>query len=254
MTLQPPSAIRFVLVGSSHPGNIGGSARAMKNMGLESLYLVAPVIFPHADATARASGADDLLKRAQVCATLDEAIADCGLVLAASARRRALSWPALTPRECAAQAIDAARTTPVAIVFGREKTGLSNDEIERCSALVTIPASAAYSSLNLAMAVQIIAYEIRIALDCAVSANDAARPAADAPASAEELRLLFEHLERVLLKSGFLDPERPRLLMRRLIRLFQRAGLDRNELNILRGILTAVEQPLDTPRARGGRR
>lgn len=246
------SAIRFVLVGSSHPGNIGGSARAMKNMGLESLCLVAPVAFPHPDATARASGADDLLQRAKLCSTLDEAVADCGLVLAASARRRALSWPVLTPRECAARVVDAARNTPVAIVFGREKTGLSNEEIERCNALVMIPASPSYSSLNLAMAVQIVAYEIRLALG--EDTPDEAAGDGGKPASAEDLRRLFEHLERVLVKAGFLDPAHPRRLMRRLVRLFQRTGLDHNELNILRGILSAVEAPLDRRDATGDRR
>ena len=233
--------IRFVLVGSSHPGNIGACARAMKNMGLESLSLVAPLAFPHADASARASGADDLLQRAVVAATLDEAVADCGLVMGTSARSRSLDWPALSPRECAARAVAAATRTPVAVVFGREKSGLSNSEVERCTALVTIPADPRYSSLNLAMAAQIVAYEIRLAADL-----ETAAPAGDAPpASAEDLRRLFEHLERVLVKSGFLDPARPRHLMRRLVRLFQRAGLDGNELNILRGILSAVEQPLD---------
>ena len=239
--MQDLSPIRFVLVGSSHPGNIGACARAMKNMGLESLYLVAPLAFPHADASARAAGADDLLQRAVVCGTLDEAVADCGLVMGTSARLRSVSWPALTPRECAARAVPAATRTPVAIVFGREKSGLDNRELERCAALVTIPADPRYSSLNLAMAAQILAYEIRLAAD-----REAAVPAGDAPpASAEDLRRLFEHLERVLLKAGFLDPARPRHLMRRLVRLFQRAGLDSNELNILRGILSAVEQPLD---------
>ncbi|CAN5263701.1 tRNA (cytosine(32)/uridine(32)-2'-O)-methyltransferase TrmJ [soil metagenome] len=235
--------IRFVLVGSSHPGNIGGSARAMKNMGLESLWLVAPLAFPHPDAMARASGAGDVLARARVCETLDEAIADCGLVVAATARQRSLGWPTLSPRDCAARVAGAIRSTDAAIVFGREKTGLSNEEIDRCGAIVTIPANLDYSSLNLAMAVQIVAYEIRLALEqdaTAVVADDR-----DVAASAQDLKLLFEHLERVLVKADFLDPAHPRRLMRRLVRLFQRAGLDRNELNILRGILTAVEAPLD---------
>ena len=231
--------VRIVLVGTTHPGNIGAVARAMKNMGLSDLALVAPRTFPHKDATARASGAVDVLENATVCDTLDEAIADCTFKVGASARSRAIDWPTFEPRECAARLIDESRAGPVAVVFGPEKYGLTNEHLDRCDALLTIPTNPDFSSLNLAMAVQVLTYELRAAGD------DTGRPVyeADAPlATSEEMEHFYAHLEAVLRDLRFLDPDNPRHLMRRLRRLFIRARPDRNEVNILRGILTAVER------------
>jgi tRNA (cytidine32/uridine32-2'-O)-methyltransferase len=234
---------RIVLVHTSHPGNIGGTARAMKTMGLTRLHLVAPLKYPHADATARASGADDVLEHARVYATLDEAVADCTLVIGASARQRTLPWPAVDAREAALRV--AASGEEAAIVFGPEQSGLDNRELDRCSLLLQIPTSAAYASLNLAAAVQIVAYELRMAAHTPVS------PAPATPlATASELEYFYGHLQRVMEATDFLDPENPKHLMRRMRRLFNRAALDRNELNILRGLLAAWE----TPRARGEKR
>jgi len=235
------SHLRVVLVETTHPGNIGAAARAMKNMGLSRLYLVNPARFPHADATARASGADDLLAKAVSCASLDEALTGCGLVFGASARLRTISWPQVDPRQCAGMAAAANGNTEVALVFGREHAGLTNVELEQCHYLVHIPANPAFSSLNLAAAVQILAYEMRLSLD-----TEAAPPVKlDRPdttlATADELAGLYRHLEQTMIDIGFLDPARPRQLMRRLRRLFNRAHLDRMELNILRGILKAAQ-------------
>lgn len=234
-------SIRTVLVGTSHPGNIGASARALKNMGLSGLMLVAPASFPHPDATARASGADDLLERAVVHGTLDEALAGCEFVLGASARQRTIQWPEYTPRAAAEHVAAEFRGRPVAVVFGRERTGLDNEELERCHALVTIPADPGYSSLNLAAAVQVIAYELRVAH--LAPPPERSRDGEARLATADEMEQLYAHLERVMLDTGFLDPANPRHLTRRLRRLFNRAQPDQNELNILRGLLSSVEKP-----------
>ncbi len=230
--------IRIVLVDTNHPGNIGASARAMKNMALRELFLVRPKCFPNAEATARASGADDLLKSACVVETLEEAIGDCGLVVGTSARQRHLPWDLMEPRECAAMIARDAQTGHVAVVFGSERYGLSNEELARCNALVTIPTNTEYSSLNLAMAVQVIAYEIWLAM----------RPGAPEPAprevplaTAEEMTRLYAHVEQVLDEIDFRDRTGGGHLMARIRRLFNRANLDQNEMNILRGILTAVQ-------------
>ena len=237
---MPLDSIRIVLTRPTHPGNIGAATRAMKNMGLRELWLVAPEKFPHPQAVARAVEAADILERARVCAGLEEALGDCRLVIGTSARARRIGWPMLTPRECAARIVVAAAQGPVALVFGQERTGLTNEELDRCQYVVTIPTSPEYSSLNLAGAVQILAYEIFLANSGDGAARDDAR---DPPlASAAELQRFYDHLEQVLAQIGFLDPSKPRLLMRRLVRLFGRAELDRNELNILRGILTSVQQ------------
>jgi len=230
--------IRIVLVGTTHPGNIGAVARAMKNMGLGDLSLVAPRYFPHEDATARASGAEDLLGTATVVATLDEAIADCVFVAGASARSRAIEWPCLPPRECAARLIAASASGPVAVVFGPEKSGLTNDDLDRCQVLLTIPTNPDFSSLNIAMAVQVVTYELLVARLEAPSLPDPEIP----PATSEQMEHFYEHLERVLAQTGFLDPDNPRTLMRRLRRLFIKSEPDENEINILRGILTSVER------------
>ncbi len=231
-------SIRIVLSRPTHPGNIGACARAMKNMGLHALVLVAPEKFPHPEAEALAADATDVLRGARVCATLEEAVHDCQLVIGSSARNRRIDWPALDPVECAQRLLTQAPQGPAALVFGQERTGLTNDELDRCQYVVTIPTGPDYSSLNLAAAVQILTYEIfRANPDRAdVSAENGAPLA-----TAGELQRLYEHLEQVLIEISFLDPAKPRLLMRRLLRLFGRARLDRNELNILRGILTAVQ-------------
>ncbi len=230
--------LRIVLVSTTHPGNIGASARAMKTMGLEHLLLVRPSLYPSAEATARASGADDVLAKARVVATLGEALQGCVLVFGASARRRALAWPELDPRQCAARAAQVSVSAPVALVFGSERSGLSNEELDRCHFLVHIPANPRYSSLNLAAAVQVMAYELRMA--ARATAEDVNNPD-PLPAPAEEMEHFFAHLQRVLMETGFLDPANPRHLMRRLRRLFNRAQPDHNEINILRGILSAVQ-------------
>jgi TrmH family RNA methyltransferase len=233
--------IRIVLVNTSHPGNIGASARAMKTMGLDQLYLVQPKDYPSAEATARASGADDLLARAVVCDDLDTALSGCHWVVGASARLRKIPVPPLLPRDCARQARVESGQGSVALLFGREQSGLSNQELDRCHALVHIPTDADYGSLNLAMAVQVLAYEVRMAhLDDWQPPEDIGEqtPLADT----EEVERFYTHLEQVLVDLEFLDPDNPRQLMRRLRRLFGRVRLDKNEVNILRGILTAARQ------------
>jgi TrmH family RNA methyltransferase len=230
--------IRIVLVGTTHPGNIGAVARAMKNMGLHDLALVAPRYFPHPEASARASGADDVLDKAAVYDSLAAAVADCVYVTGASARSRAINWPCLDARDAAARLVRESAEGPVAAVFGPEKTGLSNADLDICDSLLSIPSNPEFSSLNLAMAVQVVTYEIRAAV--------AEKPAGyqpDAPlATSKDLEHFYEHLERSLLALGFLDPDNPRHLMRRLRRLFVRARPDQNEVNILRGILSAVDR------------
>jgi tRNA (cytidine32/uridine32-2'-O)-methyltransferase len=229
--------VRVVLVETSHPGNIGAAARAMKTMSLDRLWLVSPARFPSAEASARATGAADVLHEARVCNSLAEAIAGCRFVVGASARQRSLRWPMLTARECGRRVVSEAGSGEVAIVFGREQSGLTNDELKLCNVLVQIPTSPDFSSLNLAMAVQVIAYEIQVA------AGGEARlktPRESPLATADEIENFFDHLERVLIGSGFLNPDNPRHLMLRLRRLCARAEPDSNEVAILRGILSAL--------------
>jgi tRNA (cytidine32/uridine32-2'-O)-methyltransferase len=235
MSGQPPH-IRIVLVNTTHPGNIGAVARAMKNMGLRSLYLVDPKIYPSAEATARASGADDVLADAVVCRELAQAVEDCPLVIGASARVRAIDCPRLTPRECAALVQERVHVGPAAVVFGREHSGLSNAELDLCHFQLCIPVDPQFPSLNLAAAVQIFAYELFMAQ----AGGAGATPHDAAPVPAAEMERFYQHLEQILIEIGFLDPARPRHLMRRLRRLYNRAQPDQNEMNILRGILTAV--------------
>lgn len=240
--------LRIVLVEPSHPGNIGAVARAMKNMGLKQLYLVNPADFPSEVATRRASGATDILAAAQQVASFSEAVADCVLVMGASARDRRLPWPMVSPAECAEMADQARAQGPVAIVFGREDSGLSNDELQRCHYHMHIPAAPEYSSLNLAMAVQIMAYELRrcyLAADGDTEGRRLPKTPEDlgwdaALASVAEVDGFIGHLEKTLVAIEFHDPERPRQLMPRLRRLFQRSRLDRMEVNILRGILKDI--------------
>ncbi|MBT8102058.1 MAG: RNA methyltransferase [Gammaproteobacteria bacterium] len=232
-------SIRIVLVGTTHPGNIGATARAMKNMGLDDLALVNPRHFPHEDATARASGATDILETATVVSCLADALTDCIYVAGASARARTISWPSMGPRDCAERMISESENGAVAAVFGPEKSGLHNDDLDLCNTLLTIPTNPGFSSLNIAMAVQVLTYELRVAslLDQGPAFETEAPPA-----TGEEMEHFYTHLEQVLRDIHFLDPENPRHLMRRLRRLFIRARPDKNEVNILRGILTAIDR------------
>lgn len=235
--------LRVVLVNTTHPGNIGASARAMKTMGIQHLALVNPQGYPCAEATARAAGADDLLHRARVTESLDEALVGCGLVVGSSARRRDLASPLLDPRACAALVAEHSVQAPVALVFGQERTGLTNAELDRCHAYVQIPTDADFSSLNLAAAVQVLCYEMRM-----WGGQGAVVDLTDSPlAPAEEMARFYQHLEETLISLEFLDPLKPRRLMRRLRRLFNRARLEDNEVNILRGILAAIQARLGSP-------
>jgi TrmH family RNA methyltransferase len=239
--------VRIVLVDTSHPGNIGATARAMKTMGLSDLALVRPKLFPHEDATARAAGADDVLGAARVHADLPSAIADCGWVVGASARLRTIALPIVDPREAAAKIWQRLPANRVAVLMGPEQSGLTNEDLARCQELVHIPANPEFSSLNLAMAVQVLCYELRMA-----APN---RPAPDGPvsdsrlATAAELEGLHEHLERLLTESEFLHPEHQKQVKLKLRRIFHKATLEENELNILRGALTSLD-----PGKRHGRR
>ena len=237
--------IRVVLIGTTHPGNIGSAARAMKVMGLSRLVLVNPLKFPSGEATALASNADDLLAGAMVVESFTEAIAGCGLVLGCSGRPRALPLPTIDARLGAARALAEANHHEVALVFGREKTGLHEDEMRGCHYLLKIPTSQTYDSLNLAQAVQVICYEIRQAL--LVDAPREIDPPDWVPEPPERLELFFSRLEEALTAVDFLNPAQPKRLMQRLRRLTLRARPDENELNILNGIVSAM---LETARGR----
>jgi len=237
--------MRVVLINTTHPGNIGAAARAMKVMGLTSLHLVTPKIFPHADATARASGADDILQHATVHDSLNSALDGCGLVLGTSARLRSLPMPLLGAREAALRSVAEAEKHEVALLFGRERMGLTNEEMQCCHFLVNIPANPEYSSLNLGQAVQILSYELRMA---ALGAEPASVPLPDQePVDGAQMERFFEHLEETLRDIGFLNPAQPKRLMMRLRRLFNRARPDQNEINILRGILTSAQEQTEKP-------
>lgn len=231
--------IRVVLVHPTHPGNIGAVARAMKTMCLDALYLVEPVAYLGAEARARAAGADDILLRAQRSESLSEALRDCQLVVGTSARVRGIPWPSLAPSLGAQRLLTEASRGPVALVFGREKMGLTNAELDLCQYVVGIPTNRDYGSLNLACAVQILGYELFQASTHGVAPEwrDSRVPLA----RAEDMQHFYRHLQQVLVETGFLDPAKPRRLMRRLYRLFNRAVLDENEVNILRGMLTAIQ-------------
>ena len=236
------SNIRIVLVNTTHPGNIGGAARAMKNMGLERLYLVAPKEYPSDKAVWRSAGATDVLDKAVVVETLDEAIAGCSLVVGTSARERRIPWPLLDPRQCGESIWAEAGQHEVALLFGREDRGLTNEELHKCNYHVHIPANPEYSSLNLATAVQVICYEIRMAYLQAEEGKTLPQHQWDMPpAEAQALDSYYQHLEQTLVDLGFLDPENPKQTMTRLRRLYNRVRMDQMELNILRGVLTAMQ-------------
>lgn len=245
--------IRVVLVDTTHPGNVGAVARAMKNMDIRDLVLVRPKVFPSSEATARASGADDVLKQARVVETLDEALKECAWVVGTTSRQRMHHCTVMDVREAAQKIVGIAANETVAVVFGSERVGLTNEEILRCNALIRIPANPEYESLNLAMAVQIVCYELFMARGATV-----VKPEREMPlASAQEMQRLYAHLEEVLQEVEFVDrtPGGDNLLGR-FRRLFNRAELDKNEANILRGLFTAIQRKrrvAGTPAAgRGG--
>jgi tRNA/rRNA methyltransferase len=237
--------LRVVLVATSHPGNIGAAARAMLAMGLDRLVLVAPARFPDPDATARAAGATSVLDGARVVGTLAEALDGVSCSIGFTARPREFAGDVLTAREAAGFAIASSRAgREAALVFGTEMSGLSNDELARCTSVATIPANPAFSSLNLASAVQVAAYEARVA----AHGDDVWRAPRFAPATHDAIEGLVAHAERTFVAMRFLYPEMPRRLMPRLRRLFARAGLEREEVNILRGILARVDQLIERRR------
>ncbi|WGS43936.1 RNA methyltransferase [Burkholderia sp. JSH-S8] len=243
------TSTRFVLVEPSHPGNVGAAARALKTMGFSRLVLVAPRV-PHVqsdpEAIAMASGADDVLASAHVVPTLGDALSGVHWSIALTARSREYGPPRLAPRAAAEQAGRQVGAGDIALVFGNERTGLSNEHVEQCSALAHIPANPAYSSLNLAQAVQVLAYELRIAFLEQASAP-AHLPEAGTLAQSDEIERMYVHLENALIALDFLDPRNPKKLMPRLRRLFARTGLEREEVNILRGIAKHILLKSRTP-------
>lgn len=245
------SRIRVVLCRPSHPGNIGAAARAMKTMGLTDLRLVGPRRFPDPEADARATGAVDVLESARISDSLPEALAGAIFVVALSARRRDLGPPGGQPREMAARLLAQAGQGQVALVFGNETVGLTNDEIRQCQAVVTIPASPEFSSLNLGAAVQVLCYEIRMAALASLPAlaDATVTPASSPMATHDEVEGMYAHFEAVMTETGFLNPAHPGRLLPKLRRLFSRTRLERDEINILRGILAATRSP--TGHARG---
>lgn len=237
--------IRIVLVNTSHPGNIGAAARAMKNMGLSKLFLVDPKDHPTYEAYSRAAGADDVLGEAKVVKTLAEAVSACTWVMGTSARERTVQWPTMEPRACAEESIKQSEYGEVAIVFGRERTGLTNEELEQCHALVNIPTNPDYSSLNVAAAVQVLCYELRLAALAVTSqegsSGDVARHQDDLPATADQMEGMYGHLFQMLGDVKFFGTSNPDIIMRRLKGLFNRAHVTIREVNILRGIFSAAQ-------------
>ena len=243
MSPNPLLSIRVVLVRTSHPGNIGSTARAMKNMGLASLVLVNPKRFPVVVAFALAAGAIDVLEHARVVDSLAEAIGDCVVAYALSARVREWGLETIAVREAAAAALADARSGEVAFVFGNEASGLTNEELLACQHHVRIPTDPGWSSLNLAQAVQVVAYELRMALTGGAISEARAEPLA----TVAELEGLYGHLEKASLESGFLDPANPGRLAERYRRLFARGRVEREELNIIRGLLNALSKRRNPP-------
>ena len=234
--------IKMVLVNTTHPGNIGAAARAMKNMGLSKLVLVDPKDYPSEKAVWRAAGALDVLDDVEIVSTLEEAIANCGLVVATSARERRIPWPLLTPRECGDKVWAESSHHEIAVVFGREDRGLTNDELQKCNAHVHIPGNPEYPVLNIASALQVICYEIRMSHLAEregkpIHFDDWDMP----PAKQKDIDYYFKHLEETLAKLGFYDPENPRQTITRLRRLYSRIRLDEMEINIMRGMLTSIQ-------------
>lgn len=243
------SSVRIVLVATSHPGNIGSTARAMKTMGLHSLYLVRPKSFPDSKANEMAAGADDVLQNAVVVHSIEEALAGCQLILATSARPRDLSLPGLIPSSGADLISKKSDNTQVALVFGREHAGLTNEELLKCHYHINIPSNPEFSSLNLAQAVQIVAYEIRMKL---LSPEAAVALKQDEEATADEIEQFYEHLKEVFVDIQFLKAANPRRLMQRVRRLFNRVRLEKMEVSILRGMLSQVQKSLEWAGKRNG--
>lgn len=243
--------VRVVMVNTTHSGNIGAAARAMKNMGLSRLYLVDPIAKLDEEAYQRSSRADDILDQAVICPDLETAIADCGIVVGTSARSRTLPWPLMTPRQSAAQIHKACMAgNEVALVFGRESSGLTNEELHLCHAHVHIPTEESFSSLNVSQAVQVLSYEIRLAFLELAEQKDENKWGVewDFPlATQEELNGMLQHLEQTMVDIGFYDPNNPKQLMPRLRRLFQRAAPDKSEINILRGVMKSVQKQTKKP-------
>ncbi len=230
------SHIKIILVETSHPGNIGAVARAMKNMCMTELRLVSPKIFPSAEATSRASGADDILAKATVFSSLQEAISDCELVLGASARCRTISWPEMTPRECAEKIAKPDTLQKTAIIFGRENSGLKNHELDLCHFLLRIPCNSEYSSLNIAAAVQVVCYELFVSAgeQTPITIGDRGKTP---KATTLQMESFYSHMYETLTDIGFIHPDKSKSIMRRLRRVYNRVHLDVKELDILRGIL-----------------
>jgi tRNA/rRNA methyltransferase len=236
--LQPLKNIRIVLCGTAHPGNIGAAARAMRTMGITDLALVNPQRYPDPQALWMAAGATDVLESARVCTSLGEALSGIAFAVACSARRRDVAVPMVDARSAAAEAVAIAGEQRVALVFGNETSGLSNDEVGACGLLASIPVAEDFWSLNVAAAVQVFCYELRMASGAALAPDKA-----QALAAHDEVEAFYEHLERTIITTGFLNPAHPRKLMYRLRRLFARARLQVEEVNILRGILGSVTDP-----------
>lgn len=232
--------IRIVLCQTSHPGNIGSAARAMKTMGVKQLYLVQPDSFPDAHATALSTGAADLLESAIVTQTLAEALTGCAFAIGLSARKRNISHEIVNVRQAASEALSIAANQPIAFVFGTEMSGLSNAELDCCQMLAMIPASPEYSSLNLAAAVQIVCYELRMA---ALGNVEIQPNQANELATNDAVEGFYAHLEETLLHIGYLNPVAPKKLMERMRRIYARIRLEKEEVNLLRGILTLTKAP-----------
>ena len=244
--IERQANIRIVLVNTTHPGNIGGAARAMKKMGLAELYLVEPKEYPAPRAVWRAAAARDILDGATIVETVDEAIADCGLVVGTSARERRIPWPLLNPRECGEKIYRESATHKTALLFGREDRGLTNEELQKCHYHVHIPSNPDYSSLNLATAVQVLAYEVRMASLADEQGNLPALTDWDQPpVKSADLEYFHEHLATTMAELKFYDPENPKQVLTRMRRLFNRVRMDEMEVSILRGLLTAVQRKID---------
>ncbi len=232
--------LRIVMVETSHPGNIGSAARAMKTMGIKDLCLVSPRKPYSQETWALASGANDIVEQAKIVQTLPEALADCQMVIGASARsERTLQWPQMDARECGTFVAERLPQQKIALVFGRERTGLTNEELDHCNTLVHIPMAFDFLSLNIAMAIQVLSYECAMAVKLATPAVAVTLEPDEALANAEAMEGFYSHLEQSMIDARFLDPENPRLLMRRMRRLFGRANVTVSEMNILRGMLAA---------------
>ncbi|EGR2570920.1 tRNA (cytosine(32)/uridine(32)-2'-O)-methyltransferase TrmJ [Vibrio cholerae] len=235
--------VKVVLVGTTHSGNIGSAARAMKVMGLSQMVLVDPQCQVDAQAIALAAGASEIALNAQIYPTLEAAVADCGLVVGTSARSRTLEWPMLEPRECGEKLISEANQHSVAMVFGRERTGLTNDELQLCHYHVCVPANPEYSSLNLAMAVQLLSYEVRMAYLALQQSSQSSTLQEEYPRH-QELERFYAHLEQVIMQTEFISAQQPGQVMNKLRRMFTRARPEAQEINILRGILTSIQKSI----------